>query len=172
MPNTIRKPTGERMGSVCARKGAFTPVYVCVIPHACLPCCIFVGMDRGRQSRTTADLLSGLQSAHLLTPGQWWAYRCAHMPRPSPTPLGPPLTPSPRIDPPLSVRCSQDQRPRQCPFHHSGPQCFSHKLSQALGLKERIAMGFGLCQHTDACGWRVGAQTTMTPHSSFRSIRP
>lgn len=51
-------------------------------------------------------------------------------------------------DPPLSVQCSQDQHPRQCPFHHSGPQCSFHKLSQALGLNEYTAMGFGLCKHT------------------------
>lgn len=66
-----------------------------VPPYACLPGCIFIGMDRARQNRTTADLLSGFQSARLLTRGQWWAYRRAHVPRPSPTPLSPPLTSSP-----------------------------------------------------------------------------
>lgn len=58
-------------------------------------------------------------------------------------------------DPPLSVQCSQDQHPRQCPFRHSGPQCYLHKLSQALGLNEYTAMGFSLCKHTEACGWQV-----------------
>lgn len=59
------------MGFVFADKGTYTPVYVCaMIPYACLPACIFIGMDRARQNRTTADLLSGLQSAHLLSRGQ------------------------------------------------------------------------------------------------------
>lgn len=58
-------------------------------------------------------------------------------------------------DPPLSVQCSQDQHPRQCSFRHSGPQCYLHKLSQALGLNEYTAMGFSLCKHTEACGWQV-----------------
>lgn len=140
---------------------ANTHLHVCMCVCDPMPACIFICMDRARQNRTTADHLSGIQSVHLLSRGQWWAYRCA--PTQSPTPLSPPLTSSLRIDPPSSVRCSQDQQPRQCPFHHSGPQCSFHKLSQALGLKGRIAMGFGLCKHTDSCRWQVGAQNTMTP---------
>ncbi len=167
----LQSETGWKDGS-CEQGHIHICICVCVLPYACLPACIFIGMDRARQNQTTADLLSGLQSPHLLTRGQWWAYRCAHVPRPSPTPLSPPLTSSPRIDPPLSVRCGEDQQPRQCPFHHSGPQCSFHKLSQALGLKGRIAMGFGLCKHTDACGWQVGAQNAVPTPSSFHSVRP
>lgn len=59
---------------------------------------------------------------------------CPVCPCPSPTPLRPPLTSSPRDDPP-SVCRSPDQQPRQYTFHHTGPQCLFHKLSQALGLK-------------------------------------
>lgn len=71
-------------------------------------------------------------------------------------------------DPPLSVQCSQDQHPRQCSFRHSGPQCYLHKLSQALGLNEYTAMGFSLCKHTEACGWQVWS----SKHRAFHSLHP
>lgn len=134
--------------------------------HACLPAYL---LARTEPDRIGPLLISYLASNQLTCSlGDNDGHTAVPMcPRPSPAPLSPPLTSSPRTDPPLSVRCSQDQQPRQCPFHHSGSQCSFHKLSQALGLKGRIAMGFGLCKHTDACGWQVGAQNTMTPAPAF-----
>lgn len=85
---------------------------------------------------------------------------CPRGPALTPTPLSLALTSSPRTEPPRSVWCSQNQQPRQCPFHHSGPQCYFNKLSQATGLKRRIPVGFALCKHTDACGWQVAARNT------------
>lgn len=81
---------------------------------------------------------------------------CPVCPCPSPTPLRPPLTSLPSGDPP-SVCGSPDQQPRQYAFHHSGPQCLFHKLSQALGLKGGIGAGFGLCKHTNSRGWKQSA---------------
>lgn len=132
--------------------------------HACLPAYLLVWTEADR----IGPLLISYPASNQLTcslrdnDGQTAVPMC---PCPSPTPLSPPLTPSARIDP-LSVRCSQDQQPRQYPFHHSGPQCPFHKLSQALGLKGCIAMGFGLYKHTNACGWQVGAQIAMPPPPS------
>lgn len=56
-----------------SKRGARAPAQMRAIPHACLLRCIVTGMDRGGQIRLTAELLSGHQSAHLLTQGQWWA---------------------------------------------------------------------------------------------------
>lgn len=140
--------------------------------HACLPAYLLVWTEADR----IRPLLISYPASNQLTcslrdnDGQTAVPMC---PCPSPTPLSPPLTPSARIDP-LSVRCSQDQQPRQYPFHHSGPQCPFHKLSQALGLKGCITMGFGLCKHTNACGWQVGAQIAMPPPTPpiFSSLHP
>lgn len=124
--------------------------------HACPPAYLLVWTE---PDRIGPPLISYLASNQLTCSlGDNDGHTAVPMcPRPSPTPL----TSSPRFDPPLSVRCGQDQQARQCPFHHSGPQCSFHKLSQAPGLKGRIALGFGLCKHTDACGWQVGAQNTV-----------
>ena len=127
--------------------------------HACPPAYLSVWTE---PDRIGPPLISYLASNQLTCSlGDNDGHTAVPMcPRPSPTPL----TSPPRFDPPLSVRCGQDQQARQCPFHHSGPQCSFHKLSQAPGLKGRIALGFGLCKHTDACGWQVGAQNTMPLH--------
>lgn len=133
----------------------------CATPHACLLPRIVIGTDRGGQNRFTAELLSGHQSAHVLTHEQWWGRTlCPVCPCPSPTPLRPPLTSSLKADPP-SVCCGPDQQPRQYNFHHSGPQCLFHKLSQALGLKGCIGTGFGLWKHTNSGGWQVGVENSL-----------
>lgn len=76
---------------ICKQGRIHTCTSVC--DPICMPACLHIGMDRGRPNRTTADLLSGLQSAHLLTQGQWWADRCAHVPLPFPN--APQPTPDP-----------------------------------------------------------------------------
>lgn len=151
------------MGFVFLSKGTYTPVYVWDEPicmHACLPAYLLVWTEPDRIGPLLISYLASnqLTCSVVDNDGHTAVPMCPALPqRPSAHPW--PLLRG--TDPPLSVRCSQDQQPRQCPFHHSGPQCSFHKLSQALGLKERTAMGFGLCKHTDACGWQVGAQTTM-----------
>lgn len=142
--------------------------HVCTCTSVCDPMCMSAPLHRkcNGQRRT--------ESAHC------WALICspisslAHSgtmmgrtvspmwPCPSPTPLRPPLTSSPRDDPP-SVCRSPDQQPRQYTFHHSGPQCLFHKLSQALGLKGGISTGFGLCKHTHSYGWKQSAPVPLNP---------
>lgn len=144
---------------ICKQGRIHTCTSVC--DSICMPACLHIYWYGQRQTESDhcwsliRPPISSL--AHRDNDGQTAVPMC---PCPSPTPLSPPLTSSARIDP-LSVRCSQDQQPRQYPFHHSGPQCPFHKLSQALGLKGCIAMGFGLCKHTNACGWQVGPQIAM-----------
>lgn len=150
-------------GFVFLSKGTYTPVYVWDEPicmHACLPAYLLVWTEPDRIGPLLISYLASnqLTCSVVDNDGHTAVPMCPALPQ------RPPAHPWPLLrgtDPPLSVRCSQDQQPRQCPFHHSGPQCSFHKLSQALGLKERTAMGFGLCKHTDACGWQVGAQNTM-----------
>lgn len=149
---------------------------VCVILYACMPACLHIYWYGQRQ--TESDHLWAL----IWPPISSLARSGTMMGRPL-CPCAPalprhprrlPLTSSPRTDP-LSVRCTQDQQPRQCPFHHSGPQCLFHKLSQALGLKRCIAVGFRLYKHTNSRGWQVEAQNPMplpSPHPIFFSFNP
>lgn len=146
----------------------------CVSTYACMPAYLSVWTE---PNRIGPLLISYLASNQLVcsfgdNDGHTVVPMCPALPQ---RPLAHPWPLLRETDPPLSVQCSQDQQPRQCPFHHSGPQCSFYKLSQALGLKERTAMGFGLCKHTDACGWQVGAQKSMSPASPlspYPSLNP
>lgn len=156
-----KQPQPQTGLSCKGRAHAHTCTSVRSRTHACLPAYLSVWTEAGRIEPSLISFPASNQLTCSLrdNDGQTAVPAC---PCPSPTPPHPPLTSSARTDP-LSVRCSQDQQPRQYPFHHSGPQCLFHKLSQALGLKGCIATGFGLCKHANARGWQVGAQCASPP---------
>lgn len=131
--------------------------HVCTCASVCDPTCMPAPLHRdwyGQRRRESAHCRALIWSpiSSLAHSGTMMGRTvCPVCPCSSPTPLRPPLTSSPSDDPP-SVCRSPDQQPRQYAFHHSGPQCLFHKLSQALGLKGCITAGFGLCKHTNSCG--------------------